>query len=327
MRLNRKRRTASFLLCIYMLSAFLSVSALAEEADNGSICFAAVSESELSVDALSDDVVVGSRLYDLFFKEEKREVRSLIPGGEVFGIKMKQKFVTVTESTGVPGLRRGDLILSINGEEIKSAARAAELIKNSGGESLTIKALHGGEEIRIEVRPTSVDGEYKLGLSLRDGALGIGTVTYINPETGDFGGLGHGICDSETGAVIDMETGDITGVVLGGVHRGESGKPGELTGVLTDKDLGDLYTNSECGVFGKLDPEDIKNADPIPIGRREEVREGEATIISTVKNGKQCEYKIEIFGIDRSSEGSKSFRIKVTDPTLKALTGGIVRGM
>lgn len=316
---NKKRRTAIFLLSLYMLFSSLSTVSYAESEK-------ADSTSDYAIEALSEDVKVGSRFLDLFFgKDEKTAM--LLPGGEVFGVKMKQKYVTVTESKRIPAIKRGDIIISINGKEVSNASEVAELVKKSGGESLTVKARHCGEEIKIEVRPTLEDGEYKLGLSLRDGALGIGTMTFVDPKTGAFGGLGHGICDGDSGEVISMENGEVTGVILGGIHRGECGKPGELTGILTNEDLGDLSTNSECGVFGVLDPEDIKNGTPVPIGTKDEVKEGEATIISTVKNGKRCEYKIEITDIDRTSEGSKSFRIKVTDPTLKALTGGIVRGM
>jgi stage IV sporulation protein B len=124
-----------------------------------------------------------------------------------------------------------------------------------------------------------------------------------------------------------MESGDITGVILGGVHRGECGKPGELTGILTDEDLGDLTKNCECGVFGILDREDIKSTNILPVGAKGDVHEGEATIISTIKNGKTARYNVEIYDIDLNSQGSKSFRIRVTDETLKAMTGGIVRGM
>jgi stage IV sporulation protein B len=187
--------------------------------------------------------------------------------------------------------------------------------------------LHAGSEISVEIRPTLVDGEYKLGLTLRDSAAGIGTVTFVDPETGTFGGLGHGICDGDSGEVVPMESGEICGVVLGGVHKGESGKPGELCGILNETTVGSLTKNSECGVFGTVDSTKIKTRDAIAIGRRDEVAEGEATIISTIKNGKSAEYKIKIHDIDRTSTGSKSFKITVTDPTLIALTGGIIRGM
>ena len=279
------------------------------------------------VPVLADNVQVGSRFWELFFgeKDSDKEI-ALIPGGQVFGVKIRQKYVTVIESRGIPALKSGDIILSVNGEEVKSASDVKRIVQHSGGSSITIRAIHQGGEVALEIRPQFENGEYKLGLTLRDGAAGLGTVTFIDPDSGLFGGLGHGICDADSGEVISMDSGEVCGVILGGIHKGESGKPGELCGVLTEKDLGDLSINSECGVFGVI-TEIPSSAQPISIGRRDEIVEGEATIISTLKNGKTAEYKIEIYDIDRDSDGSKSFRVRVIDETLKALTGGIVRGM
>ena len=242
-------------------------------------------------------------------------------------MKIKQKNLTVIDAEGIPALKNGDVILSINCKEVNSTNQVKEIVKSSAGQSLTIRALHKGNEVAIEIRPKLVDGEYKLGISLRDGAAGLGTVTFYDPKTGIFGGLGHGVCDAESGDVIEMESGDVYGVVLGGINKGEVGKPGELRGILTDRDMGDLTVNSECGVFGIIADSSTSVGPTMEIGHRSDVTEGEATIISTLKNGKSGEYKIEIYDIDPDSTGSKSFRVRVTDETLKALTGGIVRGM
>lgn len=318
-------KAVSFILIIYTALVPLCIRGVA--AEEGEPLYLDGGSAE-STPALADGVEVGSRFFELFFGEEKdkQEVISLIPGGGVFGVRIKQKFVTVVESRGVPALKSGDIILSIDGHEVKTASDVKRFVQQSGGSGITIRALHQGNEIALEIRPGLEDGEYKIGLSLRDGAAGLGTVTFIDPKTGAFGGLGHGICDADSGEVIPMESGEVCGVILGGIHKGECGKPGELCGVLTERDLGDLTLNCECGVFGVLT--DLPAAaTPIPIGRRDSVTEGEATILSTLKNGKTAEYKIEIYDIDRTSDGSKSFRIRVTDETLKALTGGIVRGM
>ncbi len=317
-------------LIIYTLLSPLCLSASAEVCKDNSLCEADAALCEECAPVLAEGVEVGSRFLELFFGnsgEKKEESVTLIPGGGVFGVKIKQKYVTVTEAPGVPALKSGDIILSVNGESVKTAKDVKRIVDRSAGNSLTIRALHQGSEVAVEIRPTYENGEYKIGLSLRDGAAGLGTVTFIDPKTGIFGGLGHGICDADSGEIISMESGEVCGVILGGIHKGESGKPGELCGILTDRDMGDLNVNCECGVFGIMTelPEGSDSA--IPIGRREDVTEGEATIISTLKNGKRAEYKIEIYDIDRSSDGSKSFRIRVTDETLKALTGGIVRGM
>lgn len=288
-----------------------------------------ISSAEESLPALSENVEVGSRFWELFFGEDDKgaEDTTLLVGGGVFGVKLKQKYLTVVDSKGIPALKNGDLILSVNGKEVYTISDFKNIVENSGGNSLTIRALHDGHEIAAEIRPSLVDGEYKIGIGLRDGAAGLGTITFIDPETGVFGGLGHGICDADSGEVIMMESGEVLGVILGGIHKGESGKPGELCGVLTERDIGDLTVNSECGVFGIITNPDYLEGEKMTIGHRDEVREGEATIISTLKNGKSARYKIEIYDIDKDSDGSKSFRIRVTDETLKALTGGIVRGM
>ena len=210
MKNNKIMRALCFILIIY---TFLSQSA---------VLVAAVSETvvcptddneqsyEKFVPTLADDVRVGSRLWELFFGEEKKndEAITLLAGGEVFGVKIRQKYVTIAESRGVPALRPGDVILSIDGKEVKSASDVKRMVENSAGNSLTIRALHLGNEVAVEIRPSVENGEYKLGLTLRDGAAGLGTVTFIDPRTGIFGGLGHGICDSDSGEVISMETGD-----------------------------------------------------------------------------------------------------------------------
>lgn len=324
--MRKFRRAFCFILTLYtLLNQVYITPAFAEETYTSAM--AVYTEDDVS--AISDNVKIGSRFRDLLLGEEKSQNSlKLIPAGTVFGAKIKQKYVTVTDSKGVPALKCGDAIISINGQRVSCVADVKRLVSASGGESVTVRALHNGDEIGIEVRPTFVDGEYKLGISLRDGAAGIGTVTFIDPKTGCFGGLGHGICDSDTGEVIPMDVGEVTGVILGGVHKGESGKPGELTGLLTDESLGSLSVNSECGLFGRFyDVENFDPTDAIPVGTKSEVCKGEATIISTLKNGLTREYKIEIFDIDTSSQGSKSFRIRVTDPALKTVTGGIVRGM
>ena len=116
-------------------------------------------------------------------------------------------------------------------------------------------------------------------------------------------------------------------MILGGVTRGEIGKPGELSGVLNRKHIGNIYKNSECGVFGTIENLDTEDMTPIPVAKKKEIKTGEAEIICTVKGGKKAKHKIEITEIDINSTGSKSFKIKVTDPMLIATTGGIVRGM
>ena len=287
-----------------------------------------------SAPVIGEDVKIGSRLWELIFGGEKKSEETsgstvlLIPGGAIFGARIKQSYLSVSDPGHVKELKVGDKIVSANGKKISCAADLRGLIKACDGGEISLICERQDKEIKVQVTPELCDGEYSLGIILKDGAAGIGTVTYVDPSTGCFGGLGHGICDPDTGELIDMTSGEVTGVILGGVKRGEAGKPGELSGILTEKVSGTLYANTECGVFGRLDkiPENL-NTVPVEIASRGEVHEGEATIYSTVKNGQAHEFKIQISEINSSSTGTKSFKIKATDPSLLAVTGGVVRGM
>ncbi len=274
---------------------------------------------------------IGSRLWELLAGSDTAEASSdnriyLIPGGGVFGARIKETRVTVSHPDESGLLKEGDKIISIDGKDVSSIYDIKEALKNCHGEMLSLRILRCGKESRVDLAPKLVGDEYKLGAVLREGAAGIGTVTYIDPKTGAFGGLGHGICDADSGEIVDTVGGTVTGVVLGAVVRGESGKPGELTGILTDKKNGEIYSNTECGVFGTISSIP-KNATPIPIAYRSEVHPGEAKIMSTLKNGTTMEYSVNISEVNHASTGTKSFKVTVTDKALLAISGGIVRGM
>ena len=271
---------------------------------------------------------VSSRLYELLFKKSKNTGRLyLIPGGDVFGINIKAEHVTVNSSKEGSPLKKGDKILTVNGVKIKSADDVTNALNTSGGCTAKIEIIRGGEKMTLTAIPRYEEGSYKLGVTLRSLASGIGTVTFVDPDTGVFGGLGHGVCEFESSELVEMESGEATGVILGGVVKGEVGKPGELSGILNKKHIGCIERNNECGVFGVLENQSYCNAPPIPVAKKDEVKVGNAEIISTIKNGKRSVYKIEITEITDSQSATKSFKIKVTDPMLIALSGGIVRGM
>ena len=321
------RRLIAFLLLIS--ASALLISPLGKEKD---VTVFATQNNEDVTCSLKDcesEIKVKSRLIELLFgKKEDEEPIMLIPGGAIFGGKIKQSYVSVQNPGEIKDLKPGDKIISLNGRKISSVGDVKEFIESLDEQSITLVCERGGKEVTVKITPKKQDGEYKLGLILKDGAAGIGTITYIDPKTGTFGGLGHGICDTDTGEVIKLSNGQVCGVILSGVKKGENGRPGELSGLLTDKVSGDIYTNTECGLFGRLDKiPDMINATPIEIAHREDVHEGDATILSTVKAGGTKEYKIKILDIDKNSTETKSFKIKVTDPTLIAITGGVVRGM
>ena len=312
----KKRKAAAVLLLIYIMSLLslgMSTVAAAEEYTE---C----------------DVKISSRLWELLFGREDVAADTpgtvlLCPGGEVFGAKIRQKYITVGDAGDSKCLKSGDILLAANGIAIDSTDAVGRIVAESGGEPITLRIRRAGAELTERITPRLENGEWRLGIRLRDGAAGIGTVTFIDKKTGLFGGLGHAICDRDTGDVIEMQSGIATEVVLGGLKRGAVGSPGELTGVLTGEIKGELYKNCECGIFGILDPKDLDGLVEIAVAKKEEITEGKAEIISTVKNGKTAHFDIELHDIDLDASGNKCFKIKVTDEALIAISGGIVRGM
>ncbi len=279
----------------------------------------------LSFGAHKHDIEINSRIYELLFKKETKDIK-LIPGGDVFGIKIIEPNVTVSSSTPQNPLKIGDKILSINGNEIKSSEDISKALKASGSGACRLEIIRGGEKINLYITPRKEGDTYKLGVTLRNIACGIGTLTFIEPNTGYYGGLGHGVSDS-AGNLIEILKADATGVILSGVVRGEAGSPGELSGILDKNVIGCIVSNTKCGIFGTMSTDKYYTRQPMPIGTKDTVKAGEAEIISTVKNGTRATYKIEITDIDYKNGETKSFKIKVTDPALLTITGGIVRGM
>ena len=276
---------------------------------------------------ITDGVKTSSRLWELLFGDDAVpasavEERRVIVGGDVFGARIYQGYISVCEDCDAIGIRRGDIIKAIDNRPVLSLGEVRGMVELSGG-ACEITVQRGSKTVNIKLSEEDWGRFFPL---LRDGAAGIGTITYIDPENMSFGGLGHGICD-DTGATIPSAEGVVTGVIIGGVHRGERGQPGELTGVLTDKCSGKITLNSSEGVFGVFTAKRTDKGTTLPIAKGSEVKEGAATVVCTVKNGKKAEYSVEIFDVKPSERGTKCFKIRVTDKALLALTGGIVRGM
>ena len=287
-----------------------------------------ISQFSISSSAIGKNVQISTRIGELISGKENEE-RTVLIGGGIFGAKINQTFVSVVEAKSVPKLRAGDVLLTIGSEEIHSATDVEKALSKNNGEPVTITVKRGDSNLSFDITPTLVSGKYKLGIKLKDTATGIGTLTFIDKESGTFGGLGHGICEAESGALIDISSGKMTGVILGGIHKGEAGKPGELCGVLTGKVTGEIYKNSECGIFGKIDNTELDTSafEEIKTAKSGQIHTGHAEILATVKNGAARRYSIEITELCENGTPTKSFKVKVTDKTLIALTGGIVRGM
>lgn len=257
---------------------------------------------------------------------------TLIPVGQVVGLELQDNQVTVAAFDDVlgknaqdAGLRSGDILLTMDGLVIHSAADVREALNHARG-IVEITVRRGTETKTFRVNPVITAEGPRLGVYLRQGITGIGTVTWYDPETGTFAALGHGV-NTGSGALVQMTKGCAYPARVQSVRPGKIGAPGQLIGSLTDTiPLGILSKNAQQGLFGTC-PSGW-TGDALPVCDTDEIRTGPATIRSTVEGSTPQEYSVEILKLypdDR--EDGRNMLIKVTDPALLEATGGIVQGM
>lgn len=265
----------------------------------------------------------------------------LIPCGTPFGIKMLTNGVVIvgiadikTEKDTVnpanlAGLKTGDVITAINGKEVLTNSEVAGLVEKSGGAVMNFTVKRNEKTLNIGLKPvkSETDGLYKAGLWVRDSTAGIGTLTFYDPTTQCFGGLGHGICDSDTGKLMPLLNGDIVPVTINGVTKGQKGIPGELRGYFSDDNaIGILDANVAAGVYGELNF--VPQGTALKVAMKQDVKAGPAKILTTINGESPRYYDVNIEKIDyRDNIQSKNMVLHVTDPELLTKTGGIVQGM
>ena len=266
-------------------------------------------------------------------------------GGEPFGIRMLMAGVMVVSLGDVTtlsgdccpakdaGIAVGDVIQEIGGRQVSCNADLQTAVSASDGQAVPVTFLRGGVRQTVSVSPvfSSVHGCYQTGMWVRDSTAGIGTVTYYLPaENGTvrFAGLGHAVCDPDTGEQIPLASGDVLHADVTDVLAGCAGRPGELRGRFdTDSAIGTLLSNSASGVFGVLSALPHPDRDPIPLGYQQDIRLGEAEMYTTVLGDAPAAYTIEIEEIHGGASGTRNLVVHVTDETLLEKSGGIVQGM
>lgn len=263
---------------------------------------------------------------------------TLIPSGRTFGVRLFGDGVCVVGVAEVDcggksvspavlaGLAPRDLLLTVNDSPIKTVNDLKTAVEVSGGKPLSLRFRRGTEEKTAILTPVLdvKEGKYKSGMWVKDSATGIGTVSFIHPETGEFGALGHGVCDGESGTLLPLHRGVVTDTVVTDIVKGEKGKAGEIKGYLKPGKTGVLLENTDCGVFGVL--ADYPKEAALPIGTASSVKTGKATLRCMLDGTAPTDYEIEITEVHGKSK-NKSFTVKVTDPRLLSKTGGIIQGM
>lgn len=298
--------------------------------------------------AAESDGILLCRLFDLIPVKQvvvhDMDRQMVTAAGTNIGIYLKNSGVLVVEcgsftdqsgaliSPAAYRIRSGDVIHCVDGEAVASKEDLIRAVEESGGRQLVLQVTRGSDTIYVAVTPeVASDGSHKLGLWVRDDIAGIGTLTFVT-EDQDYGALGHGVSDIDTGELITIDTGSIYETKITGISKGRRGVPGEVTGLIQFRPsayLGTIGENGENGIYGKLEqlPATLTNVEAIPVGYKQEITQGSAQIICSV-NGERAAYEIEIETVDyHPKEQNKGIRYRVVDERLLDATGGIIQGM
>ncbi len=258
--------------------------------------------------------------------------QTLVPGGQVVGLELGDNTVTVAafhEELGPAaqqaGLKVGDRILSVNGKAIHTSEDVRYALDRSDG-TVEITVQRNKKSSTIRFSPTVTKDGPKLGVYLKQGVTGIGTVTWYDPDTGKFATLGHGV-NNPRGELLKMVSGNAYKATVVSVRKGACGEPGQLMGALQDATpIGTLYKNTARGIFGTA--KTGWNGEPLPVGSGKDVKTGAAVIRSTIQDDTVQEYSVEILKVyPAANSNGRNILLRITDPALLEATGGIVQGM
>lgn len=260
----------------------------------------------------------------------------VIPGGENVGISLNTKYVTIVGFYKVngryigeeSGFKIGDYITKVNDKEVKDIDEMISLIDQVKEEtSINVSVLRNSknETISLKLEKDS-SGVYKTGLYVKDQINGIGTLSYIDPDTLIYGALGHEIADKNTLQKVELKDGKIFESNVTEITPSRDGTPGEKQAkFFQDNIYGKIEKNEESGIFGTFTGE-ISSSDAIEVGKPEDVKKGKASIRTVIKGNQVEDFEIEILEIDESSK-TKNILFQITDDRLLEQTGGIVAGM
>lgn len=272
--------------------------------------------------------------------------RRLVVGGHSIGVMLQSRgimvvgFAPIVKANGEKaypardsGVQIGDLIMQVDGKKVSNENDLARIVDNTsnGQLVLAIKRQERLLSLSIKTIPCQETGRRRIGLFVRDGIAGVGTLTFWDPETNAYGALGHIILDADTRQGVDVLKGKIVSASVQTLKMGRPGQPGEKIGVFNNNGIlaGNITRNTSYGIFGSTSV-DIKNPlyrYPLEVGYAHQVKPGHADIY-TVINGDQIErFSVVIEKVYPQRQNGKGMVIKVDDPRLISLTGGIIQGM
>ncbi len=268
--------------------------------------------------------------------------RTVNVGGEAVGVILKTRGVQVvgferieTEDGSVcpaisGGLKEGDMICAVNGEEVRGSDHFAMLCENVNG-TCVFSCQRDGETIEVTVTPVRDRyGTARIGAWVREGTSGIGTLSFYDPNTLAFAALGHGVNDVDTQKLISPATGFLSDASILRIRKGDGNTAGELIGQFSIREqdaVALVERNTGFGICGTLTSFVDRVMRSVEIAPANAAHRGDAMILSMVDDEIRA-YAVRVIRVDvQSSPGTRGMMIEITDPTLLEKTGGIVQGM
>ena len=248
-------------------------------------------------------------LFAVTVSAQAAKIAEVIPIGHTVGIKMQAEGVLIVQLTEVQGadgthspakeagVQEGDVLRRAGETALHSNDDLQKQVALSAGQPIKLTLERGDAEKSVTVTPCrDKTGAYRIGVLARDSLAGIGTLTYVDPQTGAFGSLGHGICDSETGVLLPLQEGTIIHSTVSSVQRGKAGEPGSLQGEFsTEKALGTVAQNTESGIFGTMTDDSLySELQCVPVASADEIKVGDAEILSNVDGDSVQRYSVQI---------------------------------
>ncbi|RYL87857.1 SpoIVB peptidase [Sporolactobacillus sp. THM19-2] len=284
-----------------------------------------------------------------FSKQKTGDELRLVPGGQSIGVKIKTRGVLVVgyhlinsnrgqASPGESaGIQIGDIITKINGRQMSSITDVRQIIdRASAQKKMQVDLIRRHTILKKQLMPVKGkdEGRFQIGLYIRDSASGIGTMTFYDPKSNAYGALGHTISDRDTGQPVPVKNGQIVRSMVQAIQRGAEGNPGEKIAFFPDhaQQIGTINRNTAFGIYGYLQNNDLmyqnRRMQALPVAKPDQVHEGAAQIL-TVLNGSRVEaFDVRILNaVSQKNPETKGIVIKITDPRLLQVTGGIIQGM
>ncbi len=300
----------------------------------------------------SEKLEVSYKLFGIFpIRSGEVEVMNpikLIPGGQSIGVTLQTKGVMVVgqapvvDETGKKifpakeaGIEVGDILLKINNLDVRTDQEVSNAINLAGEQkgNASVKYKHNDQIIEKIVKPIFCveTGRYRMGLFVRDEAAGVGTLSFLDPISMQYGALGHVITDADTNQKIEVYNGKIIASTIYAIEKGKRGHPGEKIGSFVNNSpfTGTIEKNTLTGIFGSMSGQVVNPyfKEAIPVGWESEVKVGSAKIYTVIQGEKIEEFEVNIDRVMHNRTDSKNMIIRVTDPRLLEATGGIIQGM